>query len=177
MIGSSPIKIDGGNGKFYTRDHPKEIISEHVMRFEEIRGWFRELSTNPDYGWTSFGGRAGLSRALGMGPGSLSRRLSAGWIWPREQVKFTHRIRAIVEGNVVPVKRGRQVHGVYVHPPQPPQLTRREIKLRAILPQHLNGGRVKLVSHPLAPPPQIPDFKNAFKHVPLWDPDKKRAGG
>jgi hypothetical protein len=104
------MKIQGKDGNWYTRDHPHEIINPKVMRFEEIRGWLKELSTNPAYGWTD-GGRRGLERALGMAPKTLPDKLRWSWIWPKEQVRLTARINDILQGYIVPKKFGKRTEG------------------------------------------------------------------
>jgi hypothetical protein len=161
------MKVDGGNGKFYTRDHPKEIISDKVMRFEVIRNWMRILSTDPAYGWVP-GGLDGLSRALGMGTGGVKRKLSTAWIWPREQVRFTARINEIIDGYIVPKRFGRRVDGVYTDPPKPPNV---KVPRRLILQAQVGGLRV--LTAPRSAPPQMPAFKDAFKDVSFWNPDRK----
>ena len=162
------MKVQAQNGKFYTRDHPHEIISPKVMRFEEIRSWLKELSTNPEYGWTEYGGRAALERALGTSPGAIRRVLATHWIWPRQQVKFTARIRDIIEGRIVPRRLGQSRHefdGVYVDPPQPPKVNKpRTLKMHA-----LPGEGLKFGANP-RPHVILPAFKEIFEHVPFWNP-------
>jgi hypothetical protein len=158
------MKVRGSNGKMYTRDHPHEIHSPHIMRFEEIRGWLRELSTNPAYGWTAYGGKAALERALGMGQGVLRHKLTLAWIWPKEQVRLTARIRDILDGRVVPKRMSAQrMEGVYVDPPQPPQVPRpREVTIA------VQVGKVKFLPKDHKAPMRLPDFKNAFQDVSFW---------
>ena len=157
------MKVQADNGKWYTRDHPHEIISEYVMRFDEIRHWMKEFRDNPDYGWTS---KAALERALTITKNGLNRKLTTGWIWPKEQVRLTHRIRDILDGRVVPKMIGKRLQAVIVDPPEPPKLSRpTSIKMFAT---------VKGLS--FLPPPKpvkIPDFKNAFAHASVYDPHKK----
>jgi hypothetical protein len=162
------MKVDGGNGKFYTRDHPREIISPHVMRFEEIRFWLQELSTNPAYGWTP-GGVAGLVRALGMTPGSLKRKLTVGWIWPKEQVRLTARIKEILDGYIVAKRSGQRVEGAYVDPPVPPNVGK---KPRSIAIRIVPGKGVSFLAQDMRPPLRLPSFKNAFAEAIEWNPDK-----
>jgi hypothetical protein len=161
-------KVDGGNGKLYTRDHPHEIISPYVMTFEEIRGWLRELSTNPEYGWTP-GGVAGLVRALGMTPGSLKRKLTVGWIWPKEQVRLTARINDVLQGHIVPRRITKvRVEGVVIDPPRPPQVMPiRRLQFRA------TPGRLNLTPHVRRQPMGLPSFHRAFAEAIEWNPDKK----
>ena len=164
------MKALGSNGKLYTRDHPHEIISPHVMGFDEIREHLRELTTNPEYGWNV----AGLERALGMNRGTLRDKLRAAWIWPKEQVRLTARIRDILDGRVVPRRLGRQIEGVVVDPPQPPRIS---LKPRVLNMHASVGPRGPQVLR--APPPkpsmQLPSFKDVFKNAPYWDPEAKRS--
>lgn len=164
------MKVQAPNGRFYTRDHPHEIINHRVMRYDEIRSWLKELSTNPEYGWTRYGGRAALERALGVSPGAIRRVLSTHWIWPKQQVKFTARIKDIIEGRIVPRVVPTSPHefdGVYVDPPEPPKLSKpKTIKMHALPGQGLKFGP--------NPKPKItlPAFKEIFENVPFWDPEK-----
>jgi hypothetical protein len=161
-------KVDGGYGKWYTKNHPHEIISPYVMRFEEIRGWLKELSTNPEYGWTP-GGVSGLMRALGMTPGSLKRKLTVGWIWPKEQVRLTARINDILQGYIVPTRITKvRVEGVITDPPRPPQVAApRRLHFTA------TAGKLNLTPHAHRPPPRLPSFARAFSEAIEWNPDKK----
>lgn len=163
------LKVDGGNGKLYTRDHPHEIISPHVMRFDEIRFWIKELSTNPAYGWKPGGGLA-LERSLGMTAHSTKRILTTGWIWPKTQVRLTARIREILDGYIVPTRfAGNRVDGVYKDPPEPRVIPEqpRTLKIQA----GINGLRFLAQDH--RPPPRLPSFKRAFSEAIEWNPDKK----
>lgn len=167
------MKVTDHRGKSKTRDHPHEIVSPHIMRFDEIRHWLKELKTNPAYGWFP-GGRHGLERALGMHVDSLNAKLDTGWIYPREQVRLTHRIRDILEGRIVPRKFGKygRVEGVVVDtpvPPVPPEKQLRLIKLK------VQVGRVNFLPQDWRPPQGIPQVREAFKNVTFWDPDAKRA--
>lgn len=163
-------KVIGSNGKTYTRDHPHEIISPHVMTFQEIRFWMKELSTNAAYGWANKG-VAGLARALGMGEGAtLQSKLTVRWIWPKEQVRLTARIREILAGHLVPRKFGKRTEGVYVNPPQPPAVTPpRMIRLTA------TPGKLELRAQDNRPPPKMPAFHRAFAEAIRWDPDAKKG--
>lgn len=163
------MKVDGGNGKFYTRDHPHEIISPYVMTFETIRFWIKELSTNPEYGWKPGGGHA-LERSLGMTKGSTKRLLTVGWIWPRQQVRLTARIREILDGYIVPRRLGLRTEGVYTNPPQPPVTT---VKSRAIKMQALPTIGLRFVAQDHGPPLRLPNFQRAFSEAIEWSPDKK----
>jgi hypothetical protein len=158
------VKVLGSNGKYYTRDHPHEIISPHVMTFETIRFWMRELTSNPEYGWT----KAGLERTLGIPAATLKQRLTVKWIWPKEQVRFTARLNEILEGRIVPrlVGARQRQEGVYVDPPQPPKVSAtKELKFTT---------RIKGL--PFADRPgALPQFGQAFRGVAMWDPDKKKA--
>jgi hypothetical protein len=162
-------KVNGGNGKWYTKNHPHEIISPYVMRFEEIRGWLKELSTNPEYGWTP-GGVSGLMRALGMTPGSLKRKLTVGWIWPKEQVRLTARIKEILDGHIVPKRFGQRVEGAYVDPPVPPNVAE---KPRSIAIRIVPGKGVSFRAQDCRPPPRLPSFARAFSEAIEWNTDKK----
>jgi hypothetical protein len=166
----SSEKVDGGNGKLYTRDHPHEIISPHVMRFAEIREWLRILSTDPAYGWYP-GGRSGLQRALGMTPTGIERKLSTGWIWPKEQVRITARIRDVLSGYIVPTRFGNRVEGVITDPPRPP------IVGNAPKFIHLSAkpGAVRLKAHDAPAAFKLPSFSRAFSEAIVWDPDSKKA--
>lgn len=164
------MKVDGGNGKFFTRDHPHEIISPHVMTFEVIRFWLRELSTNPEYGWHG-GGVLGLERSLGMTPQSMRRKLTVGWIWPKEQVRLTARINDILNGYIVPKRFGNRVDGVWTDPPMPP--------VASAKPRVLNlkvGVRgFVVVTAQTKKPLAMPEFRDAFRNVSFWDPDSKKS--
>lgn len=167
--------IEPRSGRLVTRNHPHEIISPHVMRFEDIRYWLRELSTNPAYGWYP-GGVAGLVRALGMSShGTLKEKLVWRWIWPREQVRLSARIREILDGYIVPV-RGKgamrpRVDGVFVDPPRPPNVKRQKVlKFHATVGggfTHSTQGRGE--SRPL------PSFSRAFAEAMPWSGDEKKA--
>ncbi len=163
-------KVDGGNGKFYTRDHPHEIISPHIMRFEEIRWWIEEL-LKPEYGWSE----PGLGRALGIGRDCIRRCRRTGWIWPRQQMKITVRIRQIVDGyvvpTVVPTKFGkRRIDGVYTDPPRPPMAApKRVLKLQA------TRAGLRFLAQDYRPPPNLPSFTRAFAEVLPWSGAKKRG--
>jgi hypothetical protein len=158
------MKVLGSNGKYYTRDHPKEIISPHVMRFEEIRYWLRELSTNPAYGWVPKG-KNGLERALGMGKNTIRKKLTIMWIWPKEQVRLTARIRDILDGRVVPRRfSGSRVDGVYVDPPQPPVVNRARTVSIAV-----EVGPLRMLPKDHKRPMKLPEFRDAFKNVVTWD--------
>jgi hypothetical protein len=162
-------KVDGGNGRLYTRDHPHEIISPHIMRFKEIRQWIETLMREPAYGWTD-GGVAGLSRALGFSsPSSMTRRLTTAWIWPKEQVRISARIREILDGYIVPQRFGARVDGVYTDPPRPPAVgqTAKSVRIRAA------PGQLRFVPH-AAPPMKLPSFSRAFAEAIDWDPDAKK---
>ncbi len=161
-------------GKYYTRDHPHEIINPRVMRFEEIRWWLKELSTNPEWGWCP-GGVAGLERSLGMGKCKLKSKLKTSWIWPREQFRFTARINDIREGYIVPTRfKGGKVEGVYHDPPIPPVV---KDKPKSINFSINASGRltVNAPTHVHTPPPKMPDFKRAFEEAIYWNPDEKKA--
>lgn len=159
------MKVQAPNGRWYTRDHPHEIISPRVMRFEVIRYWLKELSENPAYGWTD-GGRAGLSRALGMqASGTIAYKLAFGWIWPKEQVRLTARINDILQGYIVPKRFGARVDGVWTDPPTPVVVPKvREIKFQ------VHNGAPKFLAQDQAPRMKLPDFKEAFRNVSFWDP-------
>jgi hypothetical protein len=163
-------KVLDSTGRLVTRDHPHEIISPHVMRFEEIRWWLKELSTNPAYGWTDGGGK-GLVRALGATGGKswIRGKLSTYWIWPREQVRLTARINDILQGYIVPRRfPGHRVEGVITNPPRPPQAVPvRRLHFTAL------PGRLQLTAHDSKPPPKLPSFARAFSEAIEWDPDKK----
>jgi hypothetical protein len=153
-----------------TRDHPHEIISPHIMRFEEIRGWLREFSTNPEWGWMNRGLR-GLGRALGMASKtSIERKLTTGWIWPKEQVRLTARINDIRQGYIVPTLFGNRTDGVWTDPPRPPVVREKpkSIALRATV-----KGSI-LVAHDQKPAMKLPAFRRSFAEAPFWDPDNKR---
>jgi hypothetical protein len=162
------VKVQAKNGRWYTRDHPKEIIKDGVMTFEEIRHWLKELSTNPDYGWTKRG-VAGLERALGMLKSSLDDKLDHAWIWPREQVRLTMRINSIREGYIVPRRfpgrGGGKTEGVWTDPPKPPT-----VKESRVLRGTATPGGVRF-----APPPKLPglpSFATVFQNISTWDPTK-----
>lgn len=164
------MRVDGGNGRWYTRDHPHEIISPHVMRFEEIREWIKILTTDPAYGWCP-GGVSGLGRACGYAdPSALTGKLKLRWIWPKEQVRLTARIREILDGVIVPTRfAGGRVEGVYTDDPRPPVLPSarpRTIRMAATL------GGLTFLAQDYRPPPRLPDFKNAFRQVPTWNPER-----
>ena len=159
------MRVQGSNGKWYTRDHPHEIISPHIMRFEEIRWWLKELSTNPEYGWTEKGGVGGLERALGMGVGIIRHKLRVAWIWPKEQVRLTSRIRDVIEGRVVPRKIGRKWEGVCVDPPQPPQVSDKPKSVKIAV----QIGSLKMLPQDHRPPMRLPDFKDACRTAPTWN--------
>jgi hypothetical protein len=165
-------KVDGGNGKLYTRDHPHEIISPHVMRFAEIREWIHELSTNAEYGWYP-GGRAGLSRALGFSfPDGMTHCLSTAWIWPKQQMRLTARIQEILAGYIVPTRFGtNRVDGVYTDPPKPPSILARArcVKIRAL------PGRLRYVVPDERPAMKLPSFSRAFAEAIFWDPNAKKG--
>lgn len=156
-------KVRARNGKLYTRDHPHEIISPNIMRFAEIRDAMREL-LKPEYGWN----QAALDRALGFtSQGEISRILRAGWIWPKQQMRLTIRIRQIREGYIVPRMVGRRLDGVYVDPPIPPKVsTERCLKLRATL------KGLEFVAQDYRPPPKLPSFARAFAEALPWNPKK-----
>jgi hypothetical protein len=163
-------KVDGGNGRMYTRDHPHEIISPYVMRFTEIRAWLKELSTNKEYGWYP-GGVSGLARALGMSSGGvIKHKLTTDWIWPKEQVRLTARIRDIIDGRIVPRRTRNRVDGVYCDPAVPPVVADkpRTIHLRATVA----GLDFMPVDH--KPLPKLPCFRSAFAEAIWWDPDSRR---
>ncbi len=168
--GGNIVKVDGGNGKLYTRDNPHEIINPRVMRFEEIRGWLKELSTNPEYGWTP-GGVAALVRSLGMPPHSLHRKLSTGWIWPKEQVRLTARIREILDGYIVPTRypNSTRVDGVYHDPPIPPVVTPKPKTISF----GIRDGKVSFNPTDMRPPPKLPNFRRAFEVATYWNPDAR----
>lgn len=157
-------------GKWYTRNHPKEIISPHVMTFDEIRFWIKELSTNPAYGWAK-GGVAGLSRAMGYSvPSSMTDKLTTRWIWPKEQVRLTARVGEILEGYIVPTRFGQRVDGVYTDPPVPPVVNYpRSIRCQA------NIAGLKFLAHDMRPAMKLPSFKNAFAEAIEWNPDKDKG--
>jgi hypothetical protein len=159
------VKVDGGNGKWYTRDHPHEIHSPHIMRFEEIRDWMREFLSNPAYGWTEYGGIAALERSLGMNKNSLKKKLTTAWIWPKEQVRLTSRIRDILDGRIVPRRISKnRMEGVYVDPPQPPNVPRkRSVKIA------VQVGKLTMLPQDHRAPMRLPDFKKAFQDVPWWE--------
>jgi hypothetical protein len=161
------MKVQAKNGRWYTRDHPHEIISAHVMRFEVIRAWLKEFSTNEEYGWYP-GGLSGLERALGMSKASLINKLSIGWIWPREQVRLTARINDVLQGYIVPKRFGTRVDGVWTDPPLPPVVLSkpREIKFQ------VKNGALSFLAQDMSPPPKLPQFKDAFRNVSFWDPEK-----
>lgn len=164
------------NGKLYYLDHPKPIISPYVMMPDQIRTHLRELTTNPSYGWAVPGGRAGLERALGMRPRTLRSKLTVGWIWPGEQRRLTGRIRAILDGYIVPRRVSpRTIEGIYVDPPEPPAVTPapRTIVMHATLAGPSSPVRLSTCPPP-APPPLLPSFKTAFTNAPYWDPWKRR---
>jgi hypothetical protein len=163
------MKTQGKDGKFYTRDHPHEIINPKVMTFETIRFWLKELSTNPDYGWTDRG-RRGLERALGMAPKTLPDKLVWSWIWPKEQVRLTARINDILQGYIVPKKFGKCTEGVLTDPPVPPVTTPKP----RVLHMQVSVAGIKFLAHDQRPPPKLPSFKDVFKNVQSWDPDKRR---
>jgi len=160
-------------GKYFTKDHPHEIINPRVMRFEEIRWWIKELSTNPEWGWVP-GGFAGLSRALGYSDAnSVRRKLTTAWIWPKEQYRLTARINDIREGFIVPTRlKGGRVEGVYHDPPIPPVV---KDKPKSINFEIDVKGRLKVlpISHVHTPPPKMPNFRRAFEEAIYWNPDKK----
>jgi hypothetical protein len=161
-----------GSSKWVQKDHPHEIISPHIMRFDEIREWLKVLAHDPQYGWTEYGGRAGLEYALGFTGKCMIVAIERGrWIFPWEQVRLTSRINDIIEGRIVPKRfDGRTVRGVYCDPPQPPVVKAvKSVRMQAI------GGQLKLLGegHRVAPP--LPDFRHAFERAPYWNPDKKRA--
>jgi hypothetical protein len=166
------MKVDGGNGKMYTRDHPHEIISPYVMRFEEIRDTIRMLLQNPETGWC----RAGLERALGLNKTRITRLLTVGWIWPKEQVRLTHRLREILEGRIVPQLVGRKQEGVYVDPSRPVVIPKR-IDPR-IVRGHVTLNGLTLHPRVESRPPPLPEFRSIFRDVPEWEPpsvkNKKR---
>ena len=151
------MKVDGGNGKFYTRDHPHEIISPHIMRFDEIRFWMVELPAH--HGWA----KVALERALGMTKGSLKRRLTVGWIWPREQKRFTARLREIMDGHLVMRRIDGKLQPVYVEAPVP-----LELRQPAGLTLYASIRGLSFQAPP--PRPKLPDAKNAFKNVATWNP-------
>jgi hypothetical protein len=142
-------------GRWYTRDHPREIQWPGLMGFEEIRGWWREFLSNPAYGWKE----AALCQAMGCKKGSINGRLGFAWIWPNEQKKFTVRINEIREGTLVPRRLDGRLQAVYVDPPEPPMV--REVKTIAM--------RATVKGLEFGPPPPkfgLPSFKNAFSaHV------------
>lgn len=163
-------KIDGGNGRLYTKDHPHEIISPHIMRFKEIREWLTVLTNEPAYGWTD-GGVAGLSRALGFStPSSMIRKLTTAWIWPKEQVRISARIRQVLDGYIVPQRFGLRVDGVYTDPPRPPAVGNRPkcVTIRAA------PGRLQYAPPHASPPMKLPSFARAFSEAIVWDPDAKK---
>lgn len=157
-------------GEWVTRNHPHEILSPHVMRFEEIRYWLKELSQNKAYGWKP-GGKAGLCRALGINtPASLDEKLVWRWIWPREQVRLSARIREILDGYIVPTRgtgvRRSRVDGVYTDPPRPPAVKPpRVISIRAT-----PGGGIAFLPPGHKPRPRMPSFSRAFAEAVPWFP-------
>jgi hypothetical protein len=169
------MKVRARNGRMYMRDHPHEVISPYVMRFEEIRTHLKELSTNPDYGWTGYGGRAGLERALGMAPRTLKDKLDHAWIWPGpEQQRLTHRIRDILEGRIVPRRfAANRVEGVLADPPQPPKLSEKPRVLNFHVTIGPHGPHLHRVPGP-KPTFTMPNFKEAFKDAIDWNHDSKR---
>jgi hypothetical protein len=159
------MKVDNGNGTIITRDHPHEIIAPGILRFDEIRWWIRELMTNPDYGWSDKG-VSGLGRAMGYAEKwSLPSKLRGRWIWPREQIRLTARIREIREGYIVPRRFGQRTEGVWADPPQPPVLrAARPLNVRL----HATIGGLKMVPTDRKPGPSLPQFGEAFKNVREW---------
>jgi len=157
------MKVQARNGRWYTRDHPHEIISPHVMRFEEIRYWLRVLVSDPAYGWAPRG-ENGLERALGMNPDSMRYKLTTGWIWPKEQVRLTARINEILDGYIVPTRyQFGRVEGVYTDPPRPPVVNRPRM-----IHMQVTVDGVRMVPHKVKPPPRLPDFHEAFARTPTW---------
>jgi hypothetical protein len=164
-------------GKWYSRNHPHEIISPHVMRFAEIRHWLKELSTNPEYGWLPHG-LYGLARALGWtDKNSIREKIEWRWIWPKEQIRLTARIREILDGHIVPTypkrigRAGRpRCDGVYTDPPRPPVVhVPRVLKLQASL-----SGRITSAPGSLVAAPRLPNFSKVFERIRTWDPDSTR---
>jgi hypothetical protein len=163
------MKVVTASGFAFTRDHPHEIISPNVMRFEEIREWLRTLSTDPAYGWFP-GGIHGLQRSLGMNSKyAIKSKLTRTWIWPREQVRLTARINDILDGYIVPTRfPNKRVEGVYTDPPRPPVINRP----RVIHGQATVAG-LTLSAHRIKPPPRLPEFRDAFVNVPTWQLSEK----
>ncbi len=158
-------------GKFYTRDHPHEIISPRVMRFAEIREWLKELSTNPEWGWTEFGGKAALNRSLGLPSGGIRDKLRTAWIWPKEQFRLTARINDIREGYIVPTRVGKcRFEGVYHDPPIPPVVKDKPKVLR----MQASIGGLSFVPTDMRPPPKLPNFRRAFEEAIYWNPNEKK---
>lgn len=157
-------------GELVTLNHPHEIISPHVMTFTEIRGWLKELSTNPAYGWMP-GGGSGLARALGIGSyTTLKEKLVWRWIWPREQVRLSARIREILDGYIVPV-RGQganklRVDAVYTDPPKPPGVVQPKVLKLCAVP----GGGLKRQHPGSRRRPSMPSFSRAFAEAIPWFP-------
>ena len=84
-----------------------------VMSCEEIRWWIMEVWKRQ--GW----GSNVLARYLGMHKNATTPRrkaLGVEWIYPREQIRFSHRLDRIISGEVVcrPGRRGWPKYGVGV---------------------------------------------------------------
>jgi len=163
------LKVLGSNGRWYDQDHPREIISPYILRYAEIRYWVREFRDNPAYGWCERGGKMALERSLGLSKDTLKNMLKAGWIWPSQQKGLTSRIRDILDGRIVPRRFGAaRMEGVISDPPEPPQIVRpRTVKIAVQL------GPLKLLAQDDRRPMRMPDLRDVFKNVRMFDPDKK----
>jgi hypothetical protein len=160
------VRVLAKNGRYYTRDHPHEIIAPGVMRFEEIRHWMREFSTDPAYGWTGRG-LNGLKRALGMHT-SVADKLGVAWIWPREQVRLTRRIELIREGFIVPRRFGQRVDGVWTDPPCPPRVGEKKVIRMSVGIQGVQMRAAQVHS-------RLPAFGSIVDHAMVWNPLKNDA--
>jgi len=140
----------------FTKDHPHLRSPQGAMSCDELRYWIKTLLE--EFDWRPLP----LARALGIwtdnrhAGGHVVRKLSGGWIYPGEQIRFSRGIRKIIAGELVCAKvSGREWGAVVANNPRP-------LRLPARLRYNLGAGRLEYVPKELGTKPTLPSFRDVL---------------
>lgn len=141
--------------KTFYHDHPLRETPPGALSCDELRFWIRWLLKTPGTPW----GPMQLGRAFGCAgqqpDAAVLTKLSGGWIYPSQQLRWSKQLPRVLSGELVPVRIGQRREVRVAEKPQP-------LRLPARWRYDLKRG--KLEHHPFRMP-RYRDPLPAFKAV------------
>jgi hypothetical protein len=147
----------------FTKDHPHIRSPQGIMSCEELRYWIRELLEVHHWRPLPLARACGIHTANDRAGGHIRRKLTGGWIYPGEQIRFTRGIRRILAGELVCMHLGGVKWGCVVASHPVP------LKLPSRLRYNLTSGRLEYVSTSTETRPSLPSFADVLSKPLRWE--------